>query len=356
MTAKRTLTSRTVINVVGDGAEADAWVRALRGVEGVETERLAAGEDALLSALSRPEVRAIAFASAAPDLSGVLRRTLMARRHVLVGPPVALASGQLSALAALAVARGRTIVFDTGALGDERFAFVRRMTGGTQGLWRPRYVRSLRTGVHGAATLDELAINDLATVLSLVGGTPAQVSAVSPRVDDEAGAADVVMATVSLEGGPIVRVDVSMMEPWLRQEVVVACDGRTVVLDALDARAPLQIHAATRHRVPQGGGQWAETVSEHPAGDDTSRRARAASAFAEAVRTDGVSLTNAGDLAIAAHIWERARESLARGGERVAIAGPGGSVRPALRVIHGGGQHIDAEAPALTLLRPSRPA
>jgi predicted dehydrogenase len=346
----------TVVSVVGEGAGADDWVRALRGIEGVETERVAGcGEDELLAALSREGVDAVAFASAVPDLPGAVRRALMARRHVLVGFPVALSSAQLTALDELARRRGRAVVFDSGGLGDERLGFVRKMTTGPQGLWRPRYARSLRTGTHGSATLDELAISDLATVLSIMPGTPVWVSAVSPRADEDAAGADVAMATIVMDDGATVRVDVSTIEPWLRQEVVVACDGRTVVLDALDARAPLQIHAATRHRVPQAGGQWAETVSEHPAGDHMSREARAATAFVAAVRGGAAEATNASALAVAALAWEKARESVALGGEGVSIAGQAGS-RPALQVIEGGGKHVDSDAPALKVIRTPRRA
>jgi len=354
--AKRADRPKT-ITVVGAGAEADAWARALRGVEGVETERVAAaGEDELLTSLSRPDVDAVAFTAAVPDLPGLIRQAVMARRHVLVAGPTALSSAQLLALDELARRRERAILFDTGALGDERLAFVRKMTGGPQGLWRPRYVRSLRTGVHGPATLDELAIADLAIVLSLVAGTPAEVSALSPRADDEAGAADVAMVTVSFDGGPVARVDVSTVEPWLRQEIVVACDGRTVVVDALDARAPLQIHAATRHHGPQRDAQWAETVSEHPIGDAGNRQARVADLFVAAVRGHDASVTNARDLADAALVWEKARESMARGGEGVSIGGPMSVARPVLQLIHGGGRRVEAAVPELTVVRGPRPA
>jgi predicted dehydrogenase len=352
MTTKRTATRNTMISVIGDGADAERWVRALRGVEGVEVQRVAAGsEDELLGALSRASVHGVVCARTAPDLPGLVRQALMARRHVLVAGPVALSSTQITSLEELARRRERALVFDTGALGDERLAFVRKMTSGPQGLWRPRYVRSLRTGAQADATLDELAISDLAVALAVVGGAPAQVSAVSPRVDDEAGAADAAMVTVSLEGGPVVRVDVSLVEPWMRQELVVACDGRTIVMDALDARAPLQIQAATRHRVPQGGGQWAETVNEHPAADTMGREARAAEAFVTAVRTDDASSSSARELAVAALVWEKARESMTQAGQSVAVSEAGYAGRPTLQLIRGGGHRVDAATPELTVVR-----
>jgi len=348
-------TTPIAIAIAGAGPEAETWTRALRGVDGVDTARVAPGEDELLAALSRPEVAAVAFVPPLADLPGLIRRAVIAGRHVLVAGPAALASKQLHALDDLARRRERAIVFATDTLADERFAFVRKMTGGPQGLWRPRYVRSLRTGVHGRATLDELAVADLATVLSLVGGVPSSVAACSPRVDDEAGAADVAMVTVAFAGGPVARVDVSLVEPWLRQEIIVACDGRTVVLDALDPRAPLQIHAATRHRGPADG-QWAETISEHPVGDTADRMARLSATFVRAVRGRDASVTNARDLALAATVWELARESMALGGDRVDVSAPAAAARPVLQLIHGGGRRIEAAAPALTVVQEPRPA
>lgn len=348
-----TLADKT-ITVVGDGAEADAWVRALRGIDGVTAERLtAATEDELLESLSRSGVDAVAFTSAVPDLPGAIKRSVMAGRDVLVAMPIALRSRQLLAVGELAQRRGRVILFDTGSLADERLDFVRKMTSGTQSLWRTRYVRSLRTGVHGASTLDELAIADLVTVLSIAGGTPSSVSAVAPRVDDETGAADVAMVTLSFDGGPVARVDVSLVEPALRQEIVIACDGRSVVLDSLDARAPLQIQASARHRGPQHGGQWAETISEHPLGDASDRLSRAALMFITALRKRDLTATNAVALATATLVWETARASIARGGEQLAITAGAplpDARRPALQLIHGGGHRSESAPPELTLV------
>ena len=137
--AKQEALRAITITVVGTGAEADQQARALRGVDGVEIERLAgASEDELLENLSRGHARAVAFASPVPDLPNAIKRAVMARRHVFVAMPVALSSKQLRAIDDLAARREQAIVFDYGSLGDERLAFVRKMTGGPQALWRPR--------------------------------------------------------------------------------------------------------------------------------------------------------------------------------------------------------------------------
>ncbi len=353
--AKQDAPRALTITVVGIGAEADAQARALRGVVGVEIERLpGASEDELLENLSRGHAQAVAFASPALDLPNAIKRAVMAGRHVFVPMAVAFSPKQLRAIDDLSARRSRAIIFDNGSLGDERLTFVRKMTGGPQALWRPRYIRSLRTGMHGSATLDELAVADLGLVLAVAGGMPSRISAFAPRVDDETCVADAAMVMLSFDGGSVAQVDVSLVEPMLRQEVAIACDGRTIVLDALDQRAPLQIQAAARHRGPQSAGQWAETVSEHPLGDAGDRVARAASAFVTAVRADNAAATNAAEMANAALVWETARESMARGGDLLTLSAEGvypEAKRPVLQLIRGGGRRADDRpAPELTLV------
>ncbi|TAK63151.1 MAG: hypothetical protein EPO22_06805 [Dehalococcoidia bacterium] len=349
------------ITVAGAGADADAWARALRGVDAADVQRVAAAtDDELLGALSEPGIDAVAFVPPMPDLPNAIKRAVMAGRHVLVAGPVAIASKQLLAFDEVARRRNRVILFDTGNVADDRLAFVRKMTGGPAALWRPRYVRSLRTGIHGHASLDDLAVADIATVLSITGGAPSRVSGLTPRVDDESGPGDVAMVTLAFDGGPAARIDLSFVEPGLRQEIVVACDGRSIVLDAFDVRAPLQIQAAARHRGPHRDGQWAETVSEHPLVETGSRLARAAEVFAAAVRKNDAAVTNALELATAAKVWETARASMSAGGEMLAMSTPARlaqAQRPALHVIEGGGHRVaSAATPELTVVARREPA
>lgn len=347
------------IALAGGDDQAERWARAFRGASGVAVERIGGSDDDFLAMLARGDVVAVAFTAPMADLQGAIRRALISGRDVFVAGPVALASKQLLALDATARARRKLLVFNTNRLADERFAFIRKMTGGPNALWRPRYVRSLRTGAHAEATLDELAVADIGAVLEVTGGVPSAVSAVAPRVDDESGAADVAMVTMMFDGGSIGCVDVSLAEPELRQELTIACDGRTMVLDAYDLRAPLQIHAGARHRGPQrGGGQWSETVSEHPLAEMGDATARAAEAFIQALRANDARASNGSDIASAALVWETARTSIARGGEPVALAldDVPEEKRPTLKLIRGGGHSVATHpAPALTLVGAAEP-
>jgi predicted dehydrogenase len=342
------------IAVAGRGEDAARWTRALRGCDGASAELVTLSTpDDLLHTLAREHIGAIAFAGNLDDLAGAVKRALMANRHVFVFGPSAIASKHLLALDALARRRGRVLLFDTEGFGDERTAFVRKMTTGPRALWRPRYLRSLRTGGSGSS-LEALAIADVACAMSLLGGVPARVAAIAPRLDDESGSAEVAMVTLMFDGGPAARIDVSLIEQEPRHEITLACDGRTVVLDAFNARSPLRIEANARQRGSQlrgeQSGAWAETVTERPLDLVADRVGRAAAAFVAAARARDVTASNARTLADATRVWERARTSMTNGGAPVEVD-PVRTERPRLKLIVGGGQ-VDASssAPELTMI------
>jgi hypothetical protein len=226
------------------------------------------------------------------------------------------------------------------------------MTASPGALWRPRYARVLRTGA-SRHSLDEIAMAEIACVLSIMGAAPAHVSAIAPRIDDETGHADAVMVTMSFDGGPVVTVHVSLNEPQQRREMVIACDGRTIVMDSFDARAPLQIQAAGRHTGPNTGTAWSETISEFPTtATMMEREALVVAEFVAAVRARDLAAVNLREMALAASAWEAARGSIAAGGEPRELAGEPRTLRPDLQVIQGGGKAAgDASPPALTLVR-----
>jgi hypothetical protein len=339
------------IAVAGRAPEGERWARALRGIEGVAVRTFASAAE--LIAEDPASFDAVVLARSAGEALGAAKRALLAGQHLLVAPAPALTSRQFQSLDALARSRRSVAMFATDATADERVAFVRRMAGGPHALWRPRYIRSIRTGCT-AGSLDEAAIGDVAFVLALGGGTPAGVSATAV-VDQDGGAIAAAMMTLAFEGDAVARIDVSRLEPEPRHEVVIACDGRTMVLDATNTLAPLQIKASTRHRGPQSTGAWEETTSEHPAADARDACTRVADTFVAAVRERDVNASTARELAAAALVWERARDSAGRGGELMALEPQATTARPALRVIGGGGRRTAGAAPDLTVVE-TRPA
>src|SRR5205807_7885896 len=101
---------------------------------------------------------------------------------------------------------------------------------------------------------------------------------------DESGRCDAVMIMLSFDGGLVAQIDVSLVEPMPRHELVIACERRTLVLNPLDIAAPLQIFGSARHRGPRSEGEWAETVIEHPTAEFADPTTRSAAGFVAAVR------------------------------------------------------------------------
>ena len=146
--------------------------------------------------------------------------------------------------------------------------------------------------------------------------TPARVSAFAPRVDDESGAAgrrDAHAGVRRRAGGPHRR------QPGraagCASEIAVACDGRTIVLDALDARAPLQIHAANRHHGPEAGGLGRDRERAPGVRGRATAPRGVASSFVSAARARDASAATQPSSRPRPRVWEKARESMARGGE-----------------------------------------
>lgn len=344
------------VALAGDAGEHGAWARAFRSIEHTSVTALAdASEHVLLEALTGDSIDAVAMVAPYPDLPGAVRRALMARKHVFIAGAAALTSRQLNGIDELARRRNRVVLFDAGLPGDGRLAFVQRMMKGPQAIWRPRYLRALTTGRQAARSLDDIAVDALAAVLAIAGQLPAGISGRTPRIDDESGAADAASVSLDFRSVMTATLDLSLLEPLQRREITIACAGRTVVLDALDARAPLQIHATSTHRGPRGAGAWSETIIESPTAPEQDPAVRAAETFASAVRAGDAARTNAGTIAEAALVWETARASMTAGGENLSLPGAQSHIgRPALRIIEGGGHRSGGPAPHLVLLGESR--
>jgi predicted dehydrogenase len=352
--------SPITIAVVGAEPRARDIARALRSIEGVSVAYVgeATSMETFDAELSRANAEAVAIVPPVADMHVLVRRALMRRLHVFVAGAVALTWKHALALDDMAERRSCLLMFDAIDLGDARWEFARKMTGGDEPMWRPRYIRSLRTGAPDGASIDDLAAYDLAAVLGLAPALPSHVSAIEARTSDES-AAGVVSMTLAFASGEAARVEVSVAEAAPRHDVALVCDGRTVVIDNFDVRAPMTIQAAAMRksdrRRPDG---WDETMMERARGPQSDHETRAAEAFVGAVRA-GRTNGNAHDIARAALVWETARASITRGGERLPLPANNPLVapaRPTLRLIRGNDDapETEGERPALRLVAGER--
>ena len=348
--------ARIRIAVAGTGDSVPAWGRALRACEGVDVRTLSgASADDVLNELADKELGAIVFASPLRELGAMVKRAVVARKHVLAAPGVG-DSILLLDLDELARRRGRTLLFDACGLSDNRLAFVRRATRGDNPLRRPRHLRVLRSAPgQGADALEDMALEAISRVLVLSGELPCRVSAYAPRFQDENAAPPFIGVTLTFPSGASAHIEISAAEPEPRDELTAITESRTITLDALSQTAPLRVLSLVRRgeRAVEHFGARAETV----AGAERSRCDRVAASFVEAIRA-GHAVCNARQFAGAALVWETARSSMARGGEFTAlplhhplVATP----RPNLYVLEGGGQTTErAAAPVLRVMQGGR--
>jgi hypothetical protein len=196
--------------------------------------------------------------------------------------------------------------------------------------------------------VDEAGLAEISLIAELMHASPVRVSATSPRIDGEAEA-EVAMLTLLFADGRAARIDIALAESFERRETIVGCDGRTIVLDAFDARAPLRLYASGTRRAPQRSATWHESVSEHPSFESQDRLAVVAASFVAAARARDLDMGNALELAGAAAIWQAARRSMNEGGAMVDVARDE-SRRGELRLIKGRGRGGGGAAPALSIV------
>ncbi len=340
--------------VVGDDAAAYAWARALRGCDGSDVRTLQSSDD-LFGDLADSELDAVCFASPMRDLGAMVKRAIIARKHVLVATGIA-DSHQLILLDELARNRECVLLFDACGLADEALDTVRATVRDEHPIRRPRYIRAHRS-VPGATALEGSALDAISRVLTLTGGLPAYVGALAPRFDDEDEDPSLVGITLRFESGLVARLDVVSMEPEAGDTITIMCEGRTTVVDSDSAVAPVRVLSATRRGDAERTGGPPSLKSEQLAIAPGSREERVASAFVEAVRSHQP-LCNARELASAALVWETAMASLALGGEMIALSATHPLIaisRPQLQVIRGGGNTVEsASVPRLRLVQGGR--
>ncbi len=346
------------IGVAGQGEALAAWSRAIRGCDGVDVRRLSAAPDDLVNELSAEDLDAIAFISPLRDLAAMVKRAIIARKHVLVVSGIA-DSHQLILLDELARRRERVLLFDGCGFADEAMTVARRITQGDHPMRRPRFLRGLR--ICGTTDVFEDATqNALSRLLAIAGEQPSQVSAFAPRFDDDDnGGPRLVHISLAFPSGLAATLDVSAIEPELRDELTVVCHGRTLVLDALSTRTPLRVLTPVRQNDANKVAEHFGSRAEHQSAEAQPAPERVSTAFVEAI-LGNESLCNAREFATSALVWETARASMARGGEFTALAVNHPLVatsRPSLQLIEGGGNTTEATSvPRLRLVQGGRRA
>jgi predicted dehydrogenase len=319
---------RTRVVLAGEGAEAERWTRVLRPFARVcRSMAKLAGADALI------------LAPGASDPFGRAKEALQAGVPVLYAVPFALSPWQTNVLVALSRRQGAVLRFAEPFQHQPGFAFLRRLLQGDEPFWRPLYLRLLRTApADGPHRIDELAAEELATCLALLGETPRSVTAAASR-RDHVGEPCAVFLLMEQPEGPPVQATISLAEQACTDEIVAVTAGHSVVLEDLHWSATLRI---------TGEGEAAGPVCQ-PQVDPLLAEARG---FLGAVSDRDASFANGERWARAAALWWAARQSMSFGGTMRMPATPRDSEPPPLTVIQGGGKSTSTkrERPLLTLV------
>lgn len=318
------MTTQLRFALLGQGPQASRWVTEF-GSLGVSFQSELAEADALV------------LAPGARDAFKLATQALRSRLPVLYAAPVPLSAGQAVFLAGLSVRQSCLLRFPELFRHRPGFAFLKRVLGGSEPLWQPLYIRSLRLA-EPSSRIDELATEELAMCTSLLGGEPSYVTAAAAHRDG--GETCAVFLTLQYARGPLAQCTISLAEGACARQLVAVTAGRTVVLDDLDPMASVRILDG-QHLAEGPVTRGAKLVAaESP--DAVAAEARL---FVEEVVHGRRSLSNAQRLALVAGLWQAARQSIR--------SGTGQTEPPRLRVIEGGGGSVTSASygrPSLTLI------
>jgi len=373
------------IGIAGSGSRSQSYARCFGQAEGARVTaitasgRLAAELTRVIPGVSverdvgglirRAQVDAIVFADPVADLAAVIRRSLLADKHVLATISSPVTCNQLDELASLASRRGRLLLFTEERSFHPALIFLRWMLSGRSGVWAPHYVRAVSAagvGNGSGPSMATLVIEELGVCARLLGEDPVSVSGILCRVEVEAVPAAAFINVVYADGRTA-SLQVSTTEAQECRQWTLATPSKTVLLDECDARAPLKIISFDTDATPGGLlrvnppiplAEWPTESTVTPPLGSTDVRVDQCRKFVESVLDHDIRESNAHFWAGIALVWEAVQESLRLDGMPVAmnagqererrVAGE----RPKLRLIRGKGMgSIDErKRPALTLV------
>lgn len=321
------------IALLGFGRWGRNYARVLADLPGA---RLAAVADPdAEAAIARPDIDAVVIATPASTHHALARRALLARKHVLVEKPLALAAKGADEIAALARAGGLIALVGHTFLYHPGIAAMKALleeppTGAL------RYIAARRVNLGpvraDVSALWDLAAHDVAIASHLAGAEPLRVSAVDGRWLDPQRS-DAAFLTLSYPRGVRAQIHVSWIDATKVREVVAVAAARRIVFDDLAPEAKLRVYEnAADPRAWPGGGLPAAGGWTPPVPREEPLRALCAH-FVRAIEGREPPRTPAEQGARVVRVLEAAERSIARGGSPVVVAKGTGAPEPApLRV------------------------
>jgi len=221
----RNLSQLGALNVIVDADQARGG--AMADELGVE---FATNIDAVLS---RKDILGVAIATPAVTHAEVASRALNAGKHVFVEKPISLSVDDANRVAALAKARGLTLM--TGHLLQYHPIFIRLLAMVRAGdLGQVQYLYSNRLNQGRVRTeenaLWSLAPHDISMILALAGGKPLRVSAMGQAAIQK-DVADIAVATYEFPNAIKAHLFCSWLNPYKEHRLAVIGDKAMAVFD-----------------------------------------------------------------------------------------------------------------------------
>jgi predicted dehydrogenase len=374
------------IGIAGSGNRSQGYARALGQVEGARVTAAAASnrlavdlqrtipgvaiERDVGGLIRRANVDAVVFADPVVDLPAIIRRALLADKHVLATISSPVTCTQLDELASLARRRQRMLMFTEERSFHPALVFLKWMLSGRSGLWQPRYIRAVSapgTGNgSGGPSIATLIVEELAICGRLLGESPVSVSGIVCRVEAEAMPA-AAFVNLLYADGRVASLQASTTEAQESRQWALATSSKTVLLDECDVRSPVKIisldsetapGSLLRVNPPVPLAEWPTESTVTPPLRSTDTKVDQCRHFVESILNHELCESNAEFWADVALVWEAVQESVRLEGMPASINAASErekravGERPKLRLIRGKGMGtVDArKRPALTLV------
>ncbi len=209
------------------------------------------------AALADPAVGAMIVVTPAATHHDVVRRALLAGKHVLVEKPLTLDPEHADALVALAAAQGRALMVGHTFLFNSRLWKLAEVMRDAHRFGELRYVATRRTNLgpvrSDCSVLWDLAPHDVSIVLALQDGRlPVRVSATGQSVLANSTHVDVAFVTLHFpDNNTIAHIHVSWCDPHKVREVVAVGSKMRATFSDMDATRPVQLMSRSVNVDPQ---------------------------------------------------------------------------------------------------------
>ena len=202
-------------------------------------------------------VAAVAISTPTPTHYQLARQALLSGKHVLVEKPLATSAAEASKLCSLAEENRRTLMVDHVLLFHPAVKeLTARIHAGELG--QIYHLHSQRTNL-GVVRSKENALwslgpHDVAVMLSVIGDSPAKVTAHGGVfLQRGLGIQDVVFVTLDFPSGQVGNLQLSWLDPKKAREITVVGTRKMAVFDDMEPVAKLRIYEKSVAVAPSDG-------------------------------------------------------------------------------------------------------